>query len=98
MTKCNRCGALLPDVGTDHRCPDSSASSSRGRLHALADRPQQHEHRNVEPHSVELTLTAAGKISGSVKIYDADEARAFERAAKIMDDIRRRFPAAPGKE
>jgi len=54
-------------------------------------------HQTLNPHSVELTVTAAGAIAGSVKVYDENPLRAFQRAAEILDKVRERYPRFPTK-
>lgn len=54
--------------------------------------PQVQLHKQIQPHSVELSLTAAGKVSASVKVYDDDPHSAFTRAAAVFDEVRKRYP------
>ena len=35
--------------------------------------------------SVELGFTATGRVTATVKVYDADEQVAFNRAARVLD-------------
>lgn len=80
----------------------ASAADLMGPLAALLGggvaTPQVQLHKQIQPHSVELSLTAAGKVSASVKVYDDDPHSAFTRAAAVFDEVRKRYPNAPGRE
>lgn len=68
-----------------------SNGDPKGQGAGPTERQREILHQTLNPHSVELTLTSAGKVSGSVKIYDEDPLRAFTRAAEILDKIRARY-------
>lgn len=44
--------------------------------------------------SVELSVSAKGQVYGTVKVYSADADAAFEHACHLLDELRKKYPAA----